>query len=51
MRGSLDRLRALAARLVDLRTMERVIEPLLADVQMEYEDANRRGRNASWRRR
>jgi lipopolysaccharide export system permease LptF/LptG-like protein len=44
MRGSLDRLRALAARILDLRTMERVIDPLLADVQMEYEDANRRGR-------
>ena len=43
MRGSLDRLRALAVRLMDLRTIERVIDPLLADVQMEYEDANRRG--------
>jgi hypothetical protein len=29
MRRSLDRLRALAARLLDLRTMERVIDPLL----------------------
>jgi lipopolysaccharide export LptBFGC system permease protein LptF len=49
MRGSLDRLRVLAARILDPRTMERVIDPLLADVQMEYEDANRRGR--VWRSR
>jgi lipopolysaccharide export system permease LptF/LptG-like protein len=49
MRGSLDRLRVLAARILDRRTMERVIDPLLADVQMEYEEANRRGR--LWRSR
>jgi hypothetical protein len=49
MRGSLDRLRALAARILDLRTMERVIDPLLADLQMEYADANRRG--CVWKRR
>ncbi len=47
MRGSLDRLRALAARILDLRTMERVIDPLLAGLHMEYEEANRRGQ--SWR--
>ena len=49
MRGSLARLRALAARILDLRTMERVIDPLLADLQMEYADANRRG--CVWKRR
>jgi hypothetical protein len=49
MRRSLDRLRGLAARILDLRTMERVIDPLVADVQMEYAEANRRGR--IWRRR
>jgi Lipopolysaccharide export system permease LptF/LptG len=49
MKGSLDRLRALAARMLPLRTMERVIDPLLADLQMEYADANRRGR--VWKRR
>jgi Lipopolysaccharide export system permease LptF/LptG len=43
MRGSLDRLRALAARILDRRTMERVIDPLLADLHTEYEEANRRG--------
>jgi hypothetical protein len=49
MRGSLDRLRALAARMLELRTMERVIDPLLADLQMECADANRSGR--VWRSR
>jgi hypothetical protein len=49
MKGSLDRLRTLAARMLDQRTMERVIDPLLADLQLEYADASRRGR--VWRSR
>ena len=49
MSGSLDRLRALAARILGLRTLEHVIDPLLADLQMEYADAKRRGR--VWRSR
>jgi hypothetical protein len=49
MREALDRLRTLAARLLDRRTMERVIDPLLTDVQMECEDASRHGR--AWRSR
>jgi len=49
MKGSPDRLRALAARMLAPRTMERVIDPLLADLQMEYADANRRG--CVWKRR
>jgi hypothetical protein len=49
MRRWLDRLRALAARLLDRRTLERVIDPLLADLHMEYEEANQRG--CVWKRR
>ena len=49
MTGSADRLRALAARILDPRTMERVIDPLLADLHTEYEEANRRG--YVWKRR
>ena len=47
--SSLDRLRALSARILDRRTMERVIDPLLADLHMEYEEANQRG--CVWKRR
>ena len=49
MTGSIARLRALAARILDLRTMERVIDPLLADLHAEYEEANWRG--YVWKRR
>jgi len=42
-------LRALAARLFDSSTMERLIDPLIADQQHEYADAIRRG--DAWRRR
>jgi hypothetical protein len=49
MKSSLDRLRALAARILDPRAMERVVEPLLADIQLEVEETNRRGR--VWRSR
>ena len=44
-----DWLRARAARWCSARTMERVIEPALADVQTEYEAAARDGRR--WRSR
>jgi hypothetical protein len=49
MMASLYRLRALAAQLVDQRTIERVIDPLLADLRLEYASANRVGR--VWKRR
>ena len=39
-----DRLRALAGRILNRRTMERVVDPLLADLQLEYAEAIRRGR-------
>jgi len=38
------RLRAVATRLCDSTTIERVIEPLLADLRLEYADAVKRGR-------
>jgi hypothetical protein len=38
------RLRSIAARLYSAATMERLIEPALADLQAEYEDARRAGR-------
>jgi hypothetical protein len=44
-----DRLRAIAARLCSARTMERLIDPLLTDAQIEYSDAIARGR--VWRSR
>src|SRR6185295_13556490 len=37
------RLRSLAARLFDTSTMERLIDPAIADLQHEHEDAIRRG--------
>jgi hypothetical protein len=43
------RLRELAARWYDAATLERCIDPALADLQAEYEDARRRGR--TWRSR
>jgi len=43
------RLRTLAAAIVNRRTMERVIEPLLTDLQLEYEVALRHGRR--WKSR
>lgn len=44
-----DRLRAISARLCSARTMERLIDPVLTDLQTEYSEAHRRGQ--SWRRR
>jgi hypothetical protein len=44
-----ERLRATAARIFDQRTMARVIDPLVADLQMEYAEAIRHG--WAWRRR
>jgi hypothetical protein len=44
-----DRLRALAARLCSAATMERLIDPILADLRMEYREAVRHGR--AWRSR
>jgi Lipopolysaccharide export system permease LptF/LptG len=44
-----DRLRAMAARIFDQRTMARVVDPLVADLQVEYAEAIRRGR--AWRSR
>ena len=43
------RLRALAARLLDPRTMEFLVDPAIADMQAEYEEAARRG--LAWRKR
>lgn len=43
------RLRALAARLLDARTVEFLVDPAIADMQAEYEDASRRA--LVWRRR
>jgi len=44
-----DRLRALAVRILDQRTMERVVDPLLADLELEYTEAIHHGR--LWRSR
>lgn len=38
------RIRALAARLCHARTMERLVDPTVADLRAEYEDAVNRGR-------
>lgn len=43
------RLRALAARLLRPSTMDYLVDPAIADMQAEYEDASRRG--LSWRKR
>lgn len=43
------RVRALAARVCSARVMARVIDPTLADLQAEYEEAH--GRRATWQRR
>ena len=37
------RLRALAARLFAASTMERLVDPAIADLQVEYEEALRSG--------
>ena len=37
------RLRAMAARLFDAQTMERYVDPAVADLEAEYEDAAARG--------
>ena len=47
MRPPGTRLRAVAARLFAANTMEYVIDPAIADMQAEYEDASRRG--LTWR--
>ena len=39
-----NRLRALAVRILDQRTMERVVDPFLADLELEYTDAIHHGR-------
>lgn len=44
-----DRLRAMAARVFDSGTMERLIDPVIADLQAEYGHATRRG--LVWKRR
>lgn len=44
-----DRLRAMASRVCSARTMERLIDPVLTDVQIEYQEAIARGR--VWRSR
>ena len=44
-----DRIRAVAAHLFAERTMERVIEPIVADLQCEYDEAVAQG--ALWRAR
>jgi len=44
-----DRLRATAARMFDQRTMAQVVDPLIADLQVEYAEAIRDGR--VWRGR
>ena len=43
------RLRALAARLLAASTMDYLVDPAIADMQAEYEDASRRG--LTWRKR
>ena len=43
------RLRALAARLLAASTMDYLVDPAIADMQAEYEDASRRG--LTWRRK
>ena len=43
------RLRGLAARLLDPRTVQYLVDPAIADMQAEYEDASRRG--MAWRKR
>lgn len=49
MRQPGDRIRAIASRLFAERTMERVVEPAVADLQCEYEEARVHGRR--WRAR
>jgi hypothetical protein len=44
-----DRLRALATQMFDADTMERLVDPVIADLQTEYTEASRAGR--VWRRR
>lgn len=44
MRRPGARLRAIAARVCDTRTMERLVDPTVSDLQTEYEDAITRGR-------
>jgi hypothetical protein len=44
-----NRIRAIAARCLHSRTMERVIDPVVADLQREYADA--RAGNRAWRSR
>jgi lipopolysaccharide export LptBFGC system permease protein LptF len=44
-----DRLRALATQVFDEDTMERLVDPVIADLQTEYAEASRAGQ--VWRRR
>ena len=43
------RIRALAARVCDAETMERLIDPVIADLQVEHAEAVQNGR--AWMRR
>jgi putative ABC transport system permease protein len=43
------RLRSVAARLLDASTVNYLVDPAIADMQAEYEDASRRG--LAWRKR
>ena len=49
MRPPGTRLRAVAARLFAANTMDYLVDPAIADMQAEYEDASRRG--LTWRKR
>ncbi|HET7697086.1 MAG TPA: LptF/LptG family permease [Vicinamibacterales bacterium] len=49
MTPAAERIRALASRLFAAQTMERVVDPILADLHCEYADALARGRR--WRAR
>jgi uncharacterized membrane protein len=48
MRRPGERLRSLAALVCDVTTMERLIDPVIADMQCEHTDASNRG--SGWRR-
>ena len=43
-----DGLRRIAARVCDRRTMARLVDPIVADLQIEYETATARGDRRAW---
>lgn len=49
MTGPGHRLRAVASRICDAETMERLVDPVIADLQVEHDEAARNGR--AWKRR